>query len=56
MKYFEEVQAPDKKLYLISDAGHAPMIDNVEAYREAVREIVRLVQHRKEQNGEREAE
>lgn len=43
MKYFEEVQAPDKKLYLISDAGHAPMIDNVEDYREAVREIVRLV-------------
>lgn len=41
-RYFEEVQAPGKKLYLIPDAGHAPMIDNVKAYREAVREIVRL--------------
>ena len=43
MRYFEEVQAPGKKLYLISNAGHAPMLDNVKAYREAVREIVRLV-------------
>ena len=41
--YLETVQAPDKKLYLISDAGHAPMIDNVEDYRKAVREIVRRV-------------
>lgn len=40
MKYFEEVQAPDKKLYLIPNAGHAPMLDNVEEYRRAVREIV----------------
>lgn len=40
MKYFEELHAPDKKLYLIPDAGHAPMIDNVEAYRKAVGEIV----------------
>ena len=39
IKYFEELQAPGKKLYLIPDAGHAPMIDNVEAYRKAVREI-----------------
>ncbi len=42
-RYFEDVQAPDKKLYLIPDAGHAPMIDNVKAYREALREIVRFV-------------
>lgn len=42
-RYFEDVQAPDKKLYLIPDAGHAPMIDNVKAYREALSEIVRLV-------------
>ncbi len=41
--YLETVQAPDKKLYLISDAGHAPMIDNVEDYRKAVQEIVRRV-------------
>ena len=40
MKYFEEVQAPDKKLYLIPNAGHAPMLDNVEEYRRAVRESV----------------
>lgn len=43
MKYFEDVQAPEKQLYLISDAGHAPMIDNVEEYRKAIREIVRFV-------------
>ncbi len=41
MRYFEELEAPEKKLYLISDAGHAPMIDNVEEYRRAVCEIVR---------------
>ena len=41
--YLETVQAPEKNLYLISDAGHAPMIDNVEDYRKAVREIVRRV-------------
>lgn len=56
MRYFEEVQAPDKKLFLISDAGHAPMIDNVEAYRKAVREIVGFVQDCAEQNRERETE
>lgn len=43
-KYFESVQAPDKKLYLIPGAGHAPMIDDVETYRQAVRESVRRAQ------------
>lgn len=43
MKYFEQVQAPDKKLYLIAGAGHAPMIDNVDDYRRALREIVHRV-------------
>lgn len=43
MKYFEQVQAPDKKLYLIVGAGHAPMIDNVDDYRRALREIVHRV-------------
>ncbi|MDE6386202.1 MAG: alpha/beta hydrolase [Lachnospiraceae bacterium] len=43
-KYFEEVQAPDKKLYLIPDAGHAPMLDNVEDYRKAIGEIVGKMQ------------
>lgn len=42
-RYFEEAEAPDKRLYLIPGAGHAPMIDNVEAYREAVREIIRRI-------------
>lgn len=39
VRYFEELEAPAKKLYLIPDAGHAPMIDNVEEYRRAVGEI-----------------
>lgn len=43
MKYFEQVQAYDKKLYLIAGAGHAPMIDNVDDYRRALREIVHRV-------------
>lgn len=38
-RYFEELEAPRKKLWLIPDAGHAPMIDNVEDYRKAVCEI-----------------
>lgn len=33
IRYFEELDAPTKKLYLIPNAGHAPMIDNVEEYR-----------------------
>lgn len=40
IKYFEKLEAPDKKLYLIPGAGHAPMIDNVEEYRKAMREIM----------------
>lgn len=43
IKYFERLEAPDKKLYLIPNAGHAPMIDNVEEYRKAVREIEGIV-------------
>ncbi|MDE6846393.1 MAG: alpha/beta hydrolase [Lachnospiraceae bacterium] len=43
IKYFENLEAPDKKLYLIPNAGHAPMIDNVEEYRKAVEEIVGLI-------------
>ncbi len=39
VKYFDKLQAPDKKLYLIPDAGHAPMLDNVEEYRKVVGEI-----------------
>lgn len=51
IKYFEEVQAPDKKLFLISDAGHAPMIDNVGDYRKAVRESVRRAESLAEGGG-----
>ncbi|MCH5259657.1 MAG: alpha/beta hydrolase [Lachnospiraceae bacterium] len=38
--YFNEITAPDKKLYLIKNAGHVAMIDNVDDYRAAVCEIV----------------
>lgn len=38
--YFEEVEAPDKKLYLIKNAGHLTMIDNMDDYRNAVCKIV----------------
>ena len=37
--YFNEIIAPNKKLYLIKDAGHIAMIDNVDDYRAAVCEI-----------------
>lgn len=38
--YFNEIAAPDKKLYLIKNAGHAAMIDNLNDYRAALCEIV----------------
>ncbi|MCM1038847.1 MAG: alpha/beta hydrolase [Ruminococcus sp.] len=41
--YFEEITAPDKKLYLIKDAGHVMMLDNIRDYRAAVCEIVERV-------------
>lgn len=47
MQYFNEMKAPDKKLYLISNAGHLTMIDNMDEYRRAVVEIVDA--NRKEQ-------
>lgn len=40
IKYFNEVSAPDKKLYLIKNAGHLAMIDNMDDYRAAICEIV----------------
>lgn len=39
MTYFNEITAPDKKLYLIKNAGHAAMIDNPDDYRKAIYEI-----------------
>ena len=38
--YFEEIAAPDKKLYLIKNAGHLTMIDNMDDYRASICEIV----------------
>lgn len=38
--YFNEIAAPDKKLYLIKNAGHCAMLDNVDDYRAVVCEIV----------------
>ncbi|MCH5337359.1 MAG: alpha/beta hydrolase [Acetatifactor sp.] len=38
--YFNEIEAPDKKLYLIKNAGHVAMIDNLNDYRAAICEIV----------------
>lgn len=38
--YFNQIAAPDKKLYLIKNAGHAAMIDNLNDYRAALCEIV----------------
>lgn len=38
--YFNEIATPDKKLYLIKNAGHAAMIDNLNDYRAALCEIV----------------
>lgn len=39
IQYFNEIEAPDKKLYLISNAGHLTMIDNTADYRRAIVEI-----------------
>ena len=38
--YFNQIAAPDKKLYLIKNAGHAAMIDNLNDYRAVICEIV----------------
>lgn len=38
--YFEEITVPDKKLYLIKNAGHLTMIDNMDDYRASICEIV----------------
>ena len=38
--YFNDIVAPDKKLYLIKNAGHCTMLDNMDDYRAAVCEIV----------------
>ena len=40
-KYFDEIKAPVKKMYLIKNAGHCPMLDNTVDYRNAIFEIVK---------------
>lgn len=42
MKYFEQISAPDKKLYLIPNAGHMTMLDNTKEYRAAICEIANM--------------
>lgn len=39
-EYFEKIEAPQKQLYWIEDAGHMPDLENPVAYNDAVREIV----------------
>ncbi|MBR1866502.1 MAG: alpha/beta hydrolase [Lachnospiraceae bacterium] len=46
MAYFHEIVAPDKKLYLIKNAGHVAMLDNVEDYRAVLCEIAGALEKR----------
>ncbi len=39
--YFGEITAPEKNLYLIKNAGHLTMLDNMDDYRTAICEIVK---------------
>jgi len=41
--YFERINAPQKKLYWIKNAGHATDVDNPADFYEAVKEIITLV-------------
>lgn len=41
MRYFNEIVAPDKELYLIEKAGHITMLDNMVDYRKALCEIIK---------------
>lgn len=41
MRYFNEIVAPDKELYLIEKAGHVTMLDNMVDYRKALCEIIK---------------
>lgn len=40
INYFNEIITPNKRLYLIKNAGHLTMIDNADDYRKAVCEII----------------
>jgi pimeloyl-ACP methyl ester carboxylesterase len=39
-EYFESVEAKDKKIYTIKNAGHFPMLDNLKEYENAIKDII----------------
>lgn len=39
-QYFDEIEAPDKKLFFVANAGHLTMLDNTPEYRRVICEIV----------------
>lgn len=43
MRYFNEIMAPDKGLYLIKNAGHITMLDNMTDYRKALCDVIKKV-------------
>lgn len=43
VEYFNKIKAPVKKLYMIENAGHLTMIDNISEYRNAICGIVEQV-------------
>lgn len=43
VEYFNKIKAPVKKLYMIENAGHLTMIDNISGYRNAICGIVEQV-------------
>lgn len=43
MRYFNEIKAPNKQLFLIKKAGHITMLDNMADYRKAVCEIMNRI-------------
>lgn len=43
MRYFNEIVAQEKELYLIEEAGHITMLDNIVDYRKALCDIIKKV-------------
>lgn len=43
MRYYNEIKAPDKGLYLIKNAGHITMLDNMTDYRKALCDVIKKV-------------
>lgn len=42
-KYFDTIQSPSKKLYIIDNAGHAPYFDNTKDFTKAVEEFLQIL-------------